>query len=442
MKKKGLMILISILLIAVFSVSFVACDKEEVEVKDDSLTIVYLGDSIAEAIVGPSPLSERDNYGYYAILGKINNYDYYNISISGHKTSGGMAGTIGLRELIEDPTENGMLYTTRLKQADIISISILGNNVLQYNLGTMVAEVKNPDWFKSTDWYKYEQWKTDDQGIYKDVTKTQVDRPIFDVLAEGGLTVRPTVTANDDFTDYVIGAGTEPFDFPKTTEDLEAIIGGIQKLNPTAKILFQKVYNPVFDGTTLLTKPFVKYLNCYYDTTDSDIRNLKVQASKLRTDAQVVLNNVNKFLDEYLVKHPGAFEILDIREEFEKVASLDQTNQDNLYTSTVGSNYEFNLDDDSWGRKCIYPDYTHPSNMGHAYIADATQRWLVENGYADANYVANYKAIRVDQINRLYKNVTGFDATAAIAKINAATTFTDVTEAYFRAVDGYMPIYC
>ena len=66
MRKKILSVLLAVVLVASMAVAFVACDDG-----NDKYTIVYIGDSIAEALIGPSPLGERDNYGYYALVGKI-----------------------------------------------------------------------------------------------------------------------------------------------------------------------------------------------------------------------------------------------------------------------------------------------------------------------------------------------------------------------------------
>lgn len=65
MKKKTF---IAIFLIIIFSITFIftSCGKDEDEKR---LSIVYLGDSIAEAVLGPSPICERERYGYFAVLG-------------------------------------------------------------------------------------------------------------------------------------------------------------------------------------------------------------------------------------------------------------------------------------------------------------------------------------------------------------------------------------
>ena len=103
MKRKFIGFLLIVALVATMAFSLVACNPNAV---DDRYTIVYLGDSIAEALIGPSPLSERDNYGYYAIVGKTNGFKYYNHSVSGHKTSTGIVSGDGLWEMINKDDQN------------------------------------------------------------------------------------------------------------------------------------------------------------------------------------------------------------------------------------------------------------------------------------------------------------------------------------------------
>ena len=48
--------------------------------------ISFWGDSIAEGVLGASPVSERESNCYYSIVGRSNGFRYYNRSVSGHKT--------------------------------------------------------------------------------------------------------------------------------------------------------------------------------------------------------------------------------------------------------------------------------------------------------------------------------------------------------------------
>lgn len=61
--------------------AFSACNNDD----DDKLSIVYLGDSIGEAVAGPSPVEEKDSMGYPGVVGQINDYYYHNRAISGTK---------------------------------------------------------------------------------------------------------------------------------------------------------------------------------------------------------------------------------------------------------------------------------------------------------------------------------------------------------------------
>lgn len=114
---------------------FVANSKEQ----DDGYTktIVFIGDSISEGILGPSPFSERDSDCYYAIVGRSNNYRYFNYSVSGDTVNHFYA------RLTNTDTPS-LLRQYWLSQADIIHISILGNNLLGGDLGkTAVQELQS-----------------------------------------------------------------------------------------------------------------------------------------------------------------------------------------------------------------------------------------------------------------------------------------------------------
>ncbi|MDE6302354.1 MAG: hypothetical protein K2M36_02040, partial [Clostridia bacterium] len=70
-----------------------------------------------------------------------------------------------------------------------------------------------------------------------------------------------------------------------------------------------------------------------------------------------------------------------------------------------------------------------------------TQDMLDELELSSPDAVSNYKAIKLEQIDRLYASVEGFDVQAAKNAINEAESFLDVTLAYFAAIEGYTPIY-
>lgn len=97
------------------------------------LKIVFLGDSIAEGLAGPSPLSERESYSYYSIIGRCNGYEYYNRAVSGHKTG-------QFLQVIRKGDLDAQMTNTHIKTADILHISILGNDILQSGFGPMLVE--------------------------------------------------------------------------------------------------------------------------------------------------------------------------------------------------------------------------------------------------------------------------------------------------------------
>lgn len=411
MVKKSTGILLALLLAVTMMFGLAACNKNE---EDNRYTIVYLGDSIAEALIGPSPLSERDNYGYYAIVGKTNGYKYYNHSVSGHKTSTGIVSNDGLLEMVSKDTEDAVLMKTHIQQADMIHISVLGNNMLQYDLGLLMLEVADPE-FEA----KYEAGKT---------AQTAEGKTLINALEEGSIDTplkRYSIDKVDENSDPV----EVEFAFPPTYSDIGAIVTRLKELNPTATIVFQKVYNPFFEGSKHLSDAVLAEL-----ATVTDDGRFGAEGQPINTIAQVrkvadyLLGTLNGLLDRYLEEHPGAFRILDARAAFEQVAARDQVNG------------AMNLSGDSLGRKLIYEDWTHPSNFGHAVIAGMTQDLLNEMQVASPDAVKNYKAIRVDQINRLFKSISGFNADAAINAINGAETYLDVTLAYFEAIEGYTPV--
>lgn len=409
MKKRFFGILAVVVLAVTLTFGMVACSKNPPE---DKYTIVYIGDSIAEALIGPSPLSERDNYGYYALVGRTNGFKYYNHSVSGHKTSTGIVSNEGLLEVLESDTEDAALLKSHLQEADMIHISVLGNNMLQYNLGLLMLEVADPDFEE-----KYEAGK---------LSELSEDKTLINALEEGSMDY-PLERESVD------GTGIVEFAFPPTLSDIDGIVTRLKELNPDATIVFQKVYNPFFEGSKHLTNAVkaklaeIKDVDGRFGPKNEYITTIE----QLRKLTDYLLGRLNGILDMYLEEHEGAFITVDARAAFQEVAELDQKDG------------KVNLSEDSLGRKCIYEDWTHPSNLGHAIIASMTQDLLDELGVGSPNAVSNYKAIKLEQINRLYKGVVKagvpFDANAAINAINSANTYMDVSLAYFKAIEGYTP---
>jgi len=387
MAKKTLGILLAVMLVALTVLGLAACNNQA----EDKYTIVYLGDSIAEALIGPSPLSERDNYGYYAIVGKTNGFNYYNHSVSGHKTSTGIVSGDGLLEVIRRKDENAVLMRTHIRQADMIHISVLGNNVLQYDLGLMMLEVADPQFE-----YKY---ANDGNTLINALENGSMKKPVY----------RYSVDKKDELGNPL----KVEFKFPPTASDIASIVDELKALNPSATIVFQKVYNPFFEGSKHLSPAVLERLS---DITDDGRFGKKGEPistiEQIRSLADYLLGRLNGILDAYLAEHPGAFKVLDAREAFQRIVELDKNKDGSV-----------NLGGDSLGRKLIYQDWTHPSNMGHAVIAGMTQDLLDDMKVSSPDALKNYKALRVEQINRMFKPIDGFDAEAAIAAVNSAALY-------------------
>ena len=430
--KKLLTSLVIVVLVALCAFTFAACDDDGGE----KLNIVFLGDSIAEALIGASPVSERDNYGYYAIVGRTNDFNYYNHSMSGHLTSGNMADKSGegLLEVVSRKDEKATLIRTHIVEADVIHISVLGNNILQYSLASLMLEMADKlaniapgspeSWYQACfDRETDENLKAELKARYAD------DKSLFDYLHDGGTleNVRPSVWSEDGetihFGDRNEGKNLETadpkFNFPPTYQNIVDIVAKLRELNPTAKIIFQKVYNPVYEGTTLLKESeYAALAEKGYDTT-----------AKIRELAGHLLGFLNGMLDEYNQNHPeNTVLTLDICKAFDDV------------TNTDVKNGEVDLSANGLGSSLIYQDFTHPSNFGHAIIAQETQKMLEELGIANKNALANYKAIKCDQLDRIYSGVEGFDLQAAKDAVNNAETYYATTRAYFDKTDGYVPV--
>lgn len=343
MKKKIIASVLCVVLLACCAAALAACNNDgETAEKTE---IVYLGDSIAEGILGASPLGLRHEYAYANVLGRRNDFEYYNHSVSGHLTKDLLAllnndlGYDGARGLI-----------LHVREADIIHVSILGNDLLQdMSMNDVVLEAA--------------------QGLYT----------IIDGIAE---------------TAY---------------ENITGIVARIRELNPDATLIFQNVYNPLSENSTLVDEETRATLAAEHDTYPEDFRQLGAG----------ILNRLNGVLDRYLAEHPGAFIIADAQAEFDRIFAED---------------YER-------GKDLIYPDYIHPSNEGHAVLADLTQGILEEQGLANASAaLAEYKTMRKNMLDNYFDGIAA-DIDGVKAAIDSAADCSAVTEAFFDATRGLTPDY-
>ena len=343
MRRKFIAAVLVIAMLACCVAVLAACNDDKAVEKTE---IVYLGDSIAEGILGASPLGLRHEYAYANVLGRRNDLTYYNHSVSGHLTK-------DLRAILEN--EDLDYYMARglllhVSEADIIHVSILGNDLLQsMNMNAVVLE------------------------------------------------------AAQDKYDIINGIAAT------ASENIAVIVDRLKELNPDALIIFQNVYNPLSEKSTLVDEPTRATLSAEYGIEEGDLREL----------GSGILDRLNGVLDNYLKDHPDAFVIADARSEFDRIFEED---------------YER-------GKGLIYPDYIHPSNEGHAVLADLTQGILEERGLVDGKKaIAEYKTMRKNVLTNYFVE-SGADIAAATAAIDAAADCAAVTKAFFAATKGFTPAY-
>ena len=343
MRRKFIAAVLVIVMLACCVAVLAACNDDKAVEKTE---IVYLGDSIAEGILGASPLGLRHEYAYANVLGRRNDLTYYNHSVSGHLTKD-LRAILENEDLDYDMARGLLLHVS---EADIIHVSILGNDLLQsMNMNAVVLE------------------------------------------------------AAQDKYDIINGIAAT------ASENIAVIVDRLKELNPDALIIFQNVYNPLSEKSTLVDEPTRATLSAEYGIEEGDLREL----------GSGILDRLNGVLDNYLKEHPDAFVIADARSEFDRIFEED---------------YER-------GKGLIYPDYIHPSNEGHAVLADLAQGILEERGLVDGKKaIAEYKTMRKNVLTNYFAE-SGADIAAATAAIDAAADCAAVTKAFFAATKGFTPAY-
>ena len=367
MKKKVIAVLLVIALLACCVAALAACNKNEGERKTE---IVYLGDSIAEGILGASPLGLRHEYAYANVIGRRNDYTYYNHSVSGHLTKD-LRAILENEDLDYDRARGLLLHVS---EADIIHISILGNDVLQDRM----------------------------DGAFE--TEPVTMHNIILEAAEDEYTSIDRVL-NGDTVGGVTTAGS--------VENIKAIVDALRRLNPDALIIFQSVYNPIMDVDTPLIKQ---------ETRDAlEAAGFGITLDSLHRLGDLLIDRLNSALDAVLAMdgYADAFVIADGHAAFNAVYAADPSRAKDL----------------------IYPDGIHPSNEGHAVLADLTQGILEERGLADKNSALQaYKTMRKDLLTDYFAG-TSVDTSAASAAIDGAADCAAVTEVFFDATRGVTPDY-
>ena len=410
MRNKILITIICVLLVVCLAVSLTSCNKKKNNEQqvEPIKSIVFLGDSICEGVAGPAPLQERVNYSYYGILGQINGIEAHNRSVSGYLTKNlldyvNRDNPDYIAALPDQPIvdeETASLTQTYIRTADVIHISILGNDLLQFDFPIMIMELLA-------------------KKLYGDNYKTNAT-----VVAEyekerfqgDNYTVIPPL--QDKYDKPAPGYGLDLYNYAVSNArtNIGKIVTRLKQLNPKATIIFQNVYNPIDEEAELIsqdTAAILKSLDSSYDfATEAGV-------AKVRAITGEMIYGLDSVLNDYTDK----IVIADAFKTFDEV-------------------YKANKE---WGKELIYIDGVHPSDFGHAVLAQMNQELLVSLGLLKMdNVVAKYKDLRNEQLERMYKdtkngdNVT-FNLNAAKEGVNSSSSMDAITKSYFTSIKGYTP---
>ena len=143
MKKRFFLFSLILLIVCLVGAVIFACrpidPSPAVQPTTPKTRMLFLGDSIGEAIAGTTPLTEREAYGYYGILGNVNGFDYYNRAVTGHTTE-------DLLNLVQREDDGVNMVNSLICTADIIHISVIGNDFLYSNHTDMILNLEAGDY--------------------------------------------------------------------------------------------------------------------------------------------------------------------------------------------------------------------------------------------------------------------------------------------------------
>lgn len=255
--RNSLLILLSATL---FATLFISCQQKPKEEPQEKPTYLFLGDSIAEALLGPSPISERDSYGYYSIVGQINGAKYVNRAISG-LTSIGFVNSLCQRRSYEE--DDGFYREYWIKNADVIFISMLGNDVLCSDMIEFAIETG-----KAT-------------------------------------TAAGNVVLSEDYRSKL-----ERRCIPNMREGMARIY----ELNPDVTVIWQTLYNPFFDASVLIDEEDWAWYN-------EEVKKGAIdQKYSFRQLADILVNAMNQVVYDYKRDNPDKkFIISDVKGDFDAV---------------------------------------------------------------------------------------------------------------------------
>ena len=251
----------------------VSCHKKP-EQTEKQATYLFLGDSIAEALLGPEPISERDSYGYYSIVGQVNGARYINRAISGLTTIG-FKNSLTRKGYFEE--DDGFYREYWIKEADVIFISMLGNDLLSQYMVDYAIE-------------------TGEQST-----------------AAGKEVVSASFT--ERMTDRCI---------PNVNVAMDAIYA----INPDVTVIWQTLYNPFTDNTVLLDeKDWARY--------NEGVADGRIDGKYTFRDlADILVRAVNGIVYDWKEAHPDKkFFVSDVKSAFDAVFEEDQAAGEKLIFS-------------------------------------------------------------------------------------------------------------
>ncbi len=339
MKIKSLIVALSLILCLSVGGVAVASELDLIDSKAEPTVVFSIwGDSIAEGVLGASPIGERDGYVYSSVIGRVANFEFHNRSVSGHLTS-------QMYEYITAEDDGARMNQTLLRTSDVIGISILGNDLLQNGLSGMCVAYAKGD--------------------------------------------------------------TEVLDYhcAIAKQDLYRVLDYIKEVNPNAKVMMQTVYNPMYVGSCILQ-----------ESAAAELKALGIKDEEIRDLGAEMLARLNAAVYDYDKDNPNTITIVDVNKRF-----------DEIYTENP-----------ELGKELLYNDGVHPSNEGHAVIAEMYLEKFIEWGYvSEKDAVKEYKNIRIDQLKRLYAQE---DTTSTIKSIKKAKTLREVSSLYFRFAEDKLAV--
>lgn len=306
----------------------------------EKLHIVFLGDSIAEGIAGIRPVSERERDAYYGIIGERNGYDFKNRAVSGSRSR-------DLLARLKREDEGVRMTQSLLRSADIIHVSILGNDLLLSDIGKLITSA---------------------------------------------------ATGDTSLIDSIVATAQS---------NIDQIVAILKEYNPDALLIFQTVYNPVFESSTLITP-----------SSRIALEQLGILPAQYRELAGDIVKQVNATVHNYLEANPDTFYIADGYAEFDRIYN----------------------ENPERGKALIFVDDAHPSAEGHGVMADMNQAILERADYANhKTAVKNYKQMRIKQLERMYSDTVNVKGVSK--QIKKAKSCEQITEIYFAAIKDKMPKY-